>query len=89
MKLVWTDQAWEDYQSWRSADEKVFRAINDLISNVQQTPFNGLGKPEPLKFGLKGWWSRRITGEHRLVYRVSGKGADQTLEIALCRYHYK
>lgn len=89
MKLAWTAQAWEDYQYWRSADEKVFRSINDLIGDIRKTPFKGLGKPEPLKFGFRGWWSRRITGEHRLVYRVSGKGDDQKLEIAQCRYHYR
>jgi len=89
MKLAWTSRAWADYQYWRDADEKVFRAINDLIDDARQTPFSGLGKPEPLKFGLKGWWSRRITAEHRLVYRVSGKGDAQRLEIAQCRYHYR
>lgn len=89
MTLAWTAQAWEDYQYWRAADEKVFRSINDLLNDIQKTPFQGLGKPEPLKYDLKGWWSRRITGEHRLVYRVSGKGKDQKLEIAQCRYHYK
>ena len=89
MKLAWTTQAWEDYQYWRSTDERVFRSINDLINDAKKTPFTGFGKPEPLKYGLKGWWSRRITGEHRLVYRVSGKGEDQTLEIAQCRYHYR
>jgi toxin YoeB len=89
MKLAWTAQAWEDYQYWRAADEKVFRSINDLLNDIQKTPFQGLGKPEPLKYDLKSWWSRRITGEHRLVYRVSGKGKDQKLEIAQCRYHYK
>jgi len=89
MKLAWTAQAWEDYQYWRAADEKVFRSINDLINDIEKNPFQGLGKPEPLKYDLKGWWSRRITGEHRLVYRVSGKGKDQKLEIAQCRYHYK
>ena len=89
MKLAWTVQAWEDYQYWRSADEKVYRSINELINDIKKTPFTGVGKPEPLRYGLKGWWSRRVTGEHRLVYRVSGKGADQKLEIAQCRYHYK
>lgn len=89
MKLAWTTQAWEDYEYWRAADEKVFRSINELINDVRKTPFTGLGKPEPLKYDLKGWWSRRITGEHRLVYRVSGKGEDQRLEIAQCRYHYR
>jgi toxin YoeB len=89
MKLAWTRQAWEDYQYWRANEQKIFSAINELIDDVRKTPFKGLGKPEPLKFGLKGWWSRRITGEHRLVYRVSGKGGDQRLEIAQCRYHYR
>ena len=89
MKLAWTTQAWEDYQYCRATDERVFRSINELINDARRTPFTGLGKPEPLKYGLKGWWSRRITGEHRLVYRVSGKGEDQTLEIAQCRYHYR
>lgn len=89
MKLTWSAEAWNDYQYWRQTDAKVFRSINDLINDAKQTPFKGLGKPEPLKFDLKGWWSRRITGEHRLVYRVSGKGGDQRLEIASCRYHYK
>ena len=89
MKLAWTRQAWEDYQYWRGADEKVFASINALINDASKTSFKGLGKPEPLKYDLKGWWSRRITGEHRLVYRVSGKGKDQKLEIAQCRYHYR
>ncbi len=89
MKLAWTAQAWEDYKYWRAVDEKVFRSINNLLNDIQKTPFQGLGKPEPLKYDLKGWWSRRITGEHRLVYRVSGEGKDQKLEIAQCRYHYK
>jgi toxin YoeB len=89
MKLAWTQQAWEDYRYWRATDVKIFRAVNDLIADIRQRPFQGLGKPEPLKHGLKGWWSRRITGEHRLVYRVSGAGAEQKLEIAQCRYHYR
>jgi toxin YoeB len=89
MKLAWTRQAWEDYQYWRANEQKIFSAINHLIDDVRQSPFKGLGKPEPLRFGLKGWWSRRITGEHRLVYRVSGKGDNQRLEIAQCRYHYR
>lgn len=89
MKLAWTRQAWEDCQYWRAADDKVFASINALIDDASKAPFKGLGKPEPLKYDLKGWWSRRITGEHRLVYRVSGKGKDQKLEIAQCHYHYK
>jgi toxin YoeB len=89
MRLVWTREALEDYEYWQRNDPKVIIAINDLINDIQQgNPFKGLGKPEPLKHSLKGWWSRRITREHRLVYRVTGKGAAQQLEIAACRYHY-
>jgi toxin YoeB len=88
MKLVWTRDAWEDYLSWQTDDPKILRAINELIKDMGRHPFQGLGKPEPLKFELKGWWSRRITLEHRLVYRVSGKGEGQQIEIVACRYHY-
>jgi toxin YoeB len=88
MKLVWTEDSWGDYLHWQSTDPKTLTAINDLIKDIKRNPFKGLGKPEPLKHALQGWWSRRISGEHRLVYRVSGKGKDQTLEIAQCRYHY-
>jgi toxin YoeB len=72
----------------RKRMEKILAAINDLIKDIKRDPFKGLGKPEPLKHGLQGWWSRRTTGEHRLVYRVSGKGDDQQIDIAQCRYHY-
>ncbi|MFD2233819.1 Txe/YoeB family addiction module toxin [Phaeospirillum tilakii] len=88
MKLVWAEPAWEDYLSWQAEDPEMVRKINELIKNARRDPFRGLGKPEPLKGALKGWWSRRITGEHRLVYRVSGTGETQALEIAQCRYHY-
>ncbi|MEA1831873.1 Txe/YoeB family addiction module toxin [Methylobacterium durans] len=88
MRLVWSDHAWEDYVSWQASDPVVLRRINDLIKETLRTPFTGMGKPEPLKGNLKGFWSRRITGEHRLVYRVSGKGPEQALEIAQCRRHY-
>jgi toxin YoeB len=88
MKLVWADDAWQDYLHWQQADPKILVAINDLIKDVKRDPFRGLGKPEPLKHALRGWWSRRITGEHRLVYRVSGSGNDQQIEIAQCRHHY-
>ena len=87
MKILWTDTAWEDYIYWQTTHQKILRNVNDLIKDIRRDPFKGLGKPEPLKFHLKGWWSRRITGEHRLVYRVSGANAD-LLEIAQCRYHY-
>jgi toxin YoeB len=89
MRLLWTREALEDYQYWQKNDRKVFAAINALVKDIRENdPFKGLGKPEPLKHSLKGWWLRRITREHRLIYRVSGKGADQQLEIAACRYHY-
>jgi toxin YoeB len=89
MRLLWTREALEDYQHWQRNDPKMVAAINALINDIRMNdPFKGLGKPEPLKYSLKGWWSRRITREHRLVYRVSGKGAAQQLEIAACRYHY-
>ena len=64
------------------------RRINSLLRDIDSSPFRGIGKPEPLGAELRGWWSRRITGEHRLVYRVSGRGADQRIEIMMCRYHY-
>lgn len=64
------------------------RRINELIRDTQRNPFAGLGKPEPLRNEMSGWWSRRITDEHRLVYRVTGKGDGQALEIAACRFHY-
>ncbi len=68
-------------------DPKVVQRINDLIKDITRDPFKGLGKPEPLKHALSGWWSRRITGEHRIVYRVAGNAPSQVLEIAQCRYH--
>ena len=89
MKLVFSDPAWDDYQWWQSAGhEKGLARVNDLIKATMRMPFQGIGKPEPLKGDLTGWWSRRITDEHRLVYRVSGKGESQSLEIAQLRYHY-
>jgi toxin YoeB len=88
MKLLWTDLAWEDYLHWQDADRNAARRINELIKDARRNPFNGIGKPEPLKGDLAEWWSRRITGEHRLVYRVIGKADTQRIEIAACRYHY-
>jgi toxin YoeB len=86
MSLLWSNEAWEDYLYWQQNDQKVLRAINDLIKDIRRDPFKGLGKPEPLKHNLSGWWSRRITREHRLVYRASGKNAE-SVEIIQCRYH--
>ena len=88
MITAWTDDAWDDYLQWQKEDQKILTSINDLIADIKRDPFRGLGKPEPLKHGLQGWWSRRISGEHRLVYRVQGRGDKQQLDIAQCRYHY-
>ena len=88
MKLIFSDAAWQDYHHWRNSDAKVFERLNDLIKEIMRTPFRGTGKPEPLKGDLSGWWSRRITQADRLIYRVSGSGEAQALEIAQCRYHY-
>lgn len=88
MKTAWTEEAWLDYLRWQQEDQKVLQAINALIKDIKRDPFKGLGKPEPLKHTLQGWWSRRITGEHRMVYRVTGKGETQQLDIVQCRYHY-
>ena len=84
MKLIWSEQAWEDYLYWQDADKRTVKKINELIKNACRTPFEGIGKPEPLRHNLAGYWSRRITAEHRFVYSVT----DEALMIAACRYHY-
>jgi toxin YoeB len=81
--------AWADYLFWFETDQKVLRKINELIRDCERSPFTGLGKPEPLRGEFAGWWSRRISDEHRMVYRVSGKGDAQALEIIQLRFHYK
>jgi toxin YoeB len=88
VKLVFADQAWEDYLYWQEADRKTLTRLNALIEECRRNPFKGTGKPEPLRGDLQGWWSRRITQEDRLVYRVVGKGDNQQLQIAQCRFHY-
>lgn len=88
MRLVFADQAWEDYLHWQTIDANVLERLNGLIKECMRSPFKGTGKPEPLRGELQGWWSRRITLEDRLVYRMTGSGAAQQLEIAQCRYHY-
>jgi toxin YoeB len=88
MKIQFSQDAWEDLQHWIAADEKTLQKILNLLKECQRTPFSGTGKPEPLRNELKGWWSRRITQEHRLVYRVSGTAESQTLEVVACRNHY-
>lgn len=84
MDIFWDRTAWEDYQYWLANDKKTLKKINRLIKECQRTPFTGTGKPEPLKENFSGFWSRRITGEHRLVYKVE----SNVLYIAQCRYHY-
>ena len=88
MRLVFRSEAWTDYVEWQSEDAAILARINLLIGECLRHPFTGIGKPEPLKRNLVGWWSRRINREHRLVYRVAGKDEAQALEILSCRYHY-
>jgi len=88
MITAWTEDAWQDYLEWQNENEKGREAINALIKDTKRDPFKGLGTPEPLKHALQGWWSRRITGEHRLVYCITGEGETQQLDIVQCRYHY-
>ena len=85
MNLLFSPQAWEDYQYWIQSDKKVLKKINDLLKEISRTPYSGIGKPEPLKHALSGYWSRRITNEHRVVYRIEG----EVLKIAQLRYHYE
>ncbi|WP_298239522.1 Txe/YoeB family addiction module toxin [uncultured Algibacter sp.] len=88
MIVAFTSIALEQYQYWGENDKKIFKKINTLITNTKRTHFVGLGNPEPLKGILKGYWSRRITQEHRLVYKISGTDKEQVLTIVQCRYHY-
>jgi len=85
MKLTFSANAWQEYLYWQKTDKAMLKRINALIKEVSRDPFEGIGKPEPLKHGLSGFWSRRINDEHRFVYRVSG---DELL-IAQLRYHYQ
>lgn len=89
MNTEFTPKAWEDFEFWLENDRATADKIRELIKSIKQTPFKGLGKPEPLKHEFKGFWSRRITGEHRLVYQISGtKSQDQKCSIVQCRFHY-
>jgi toxin YoeB len=83
-KLVWTSSSWSDYLYWQGQDKKTLKRVNKLIEEVLRSPFEGLGKPEPLRENLAGFWSRRIDDTHRLVYAVE----DEYLTIIACRYHY-
>jgi toxin YoeB len=84
VKLIFSKNAWEDYCFWKETDPKILRRINDLIRDIQHNRYQGIGKPEPLRHNLSGWWSRRITTEHRIVYKIE----DDILLIAQLRYHY-
>ncbi len=84
MRLIFSEHGWEDYLYWQQADRKMLLRINALIKEIQRQPFQGIGKPEPLRHGLSGYWSRRLNDEHRLVYKVT----EDALFIAQIRYHY-
>jgi toxin YoeB len=84
MRITFSKNAWEDYTSWLTEDKNILKKINELIKDIQRTPFEGKGKPEPLKYDLAGFWSRRIVREHRLIYQVDGN----EILIYSCRYHY-
>ncbi len=88
MNLLWTSRGWNQYRYWQDQDTSIVDRINVLLADAMRHPFEGLGKPEPLHGNLKGWWSRRITAEHRLIYRCIGSGDDQRIEVAQGRYHY-
>ena len=84
MKKFWEDSAWEDYLYWQKTDKKMLNKANELIKSCERTPFSGIGKPEPLKENLKGYWSLKIDKEHRLVYKIE----VETIIISQCRFHY-
>ena len=83
-QLAWTNEAWKDYVYWQGQDKKTLKSINTLISDAKRSPFEGIGKPEPLKENLSGFWSRRIDETNRLVYAVT----DAYLTVISCKYHY-
>ena len=88
MNVTFWPTGWKDYRHWQDHDDKICDNTNTLIDECRRNPFKGTGKPETLGGNLSRWWSRRINQEHRLVYRVEGKGGEQTLQVAQCRYHY-
>lgn len=85
MEKLWTDEAWEDYIYWQLQDKKTLKRINQLIKDIERNGYDGIGKPEPLKNNLSGWWSRRIDDVHRIVYKIE----NEKVIIAACRSHYK
>jgi len=84
MKFVFVEESWEDYLYWQNTDRKKLKRINTLLKDIARSPFDGIGKPEPLKYKYAGFWSRRIDDEHRIIYRVQG----DEIQIAKCRFHY-
>jgi toxin YoeB len=84
MKIIFQQNGWDDYLFWQKNDKTMLKKINELIKDIQKTPFEGLGKPEALKFSLSGYWSRRINHEHRLVYKID----NDSIIIIQCKYHY-
>ncbi len=84
MKYIFVDESWDDYLYWQKTDKKILKKINELLKDISRTPFSGKGKPEPLKYKYKGFWSRRIDHENHLIYQVK----DDEIRIAKCRYHY-
>lgn len=90
MNISFSEQAWEEYLYWQSIDPSVVTKINSLLNAIAQNPFEGIGRPEALTYGLKGFWSRWITDDHQLVYRIyNAKTVNQECEVVQCRYHYK
>jgi len=84
MRLVWSEKSWDDCLYWQQTDKQILKKVNSLLKDIKRDSFSGIGKPEPLKYQFSGFWSRRITDEHRLVYEVS----DNSISIASCRFHY-
>ena len=85
MNILFSERGWEDYVHWQQTDRKLVKKINELLRDISRDSYSGIGKPEPLKYALSGYWSRRITEEHRLVYKVDG----DTIKVAQARYHYE
>lgn len=88
LRVEFTATGWEDYGHWVDADPKMVERIHELIKDIGRDPFKGLGKPEALRHDLAGFWSRRISGEHRLVYAVTGDRKERKVTVLMCRYHY-
>lgn len=89
MHFEFTKEAWEEFEYWLDKDKAMAEKIRDILKDISRNPIKGLGKPEPLKHAMKGYWSRRINSEHRLVYKLTGKkGEDEKCLVIMCRYHY-